>query len=91
METQRLSADEQANFFKSFVQVLVQKVQALVQKFNTFSIFFFCRIIQLLENLGCLRDRQSMHNCQDHLLMYPQSGPLYRFIPPHAQYIPAPP
>jgi len=84
METHRLSEDEQGNYFKSFVQ-------ALVQKFKLLSIFCFCRMIHLLEISGCIKNRRSMHYCQDHLLMFPQPGFSIKFTLSHLQHTAVPP
>ncbi|MBB5647661.1 HEPN domain-containing protein [Pedobacter cryoconitis] len=68
MEMHILSAaDQQANYFKTFVQSLVEKFQPL-------QIFCFAKTNLLSENTGCFRDQQNTHHCNYCLLMVTETS-----------------
>ncbi|WP_158797512.1 HEPN domain-containing protein [Pedobacter sp. L105] len=61
------SADQQANYFKSFVQCLVNQFQPL-------QLFCFSKTSVLTETNGCFKDQENAHRCNYCLLMVTESN-----------------
>lgn len=68
MEMHILSAaDQQANYFKTFVKSLVEKFQPL-------QLFCFAKTNLLSETNGCFRDQENTHHCNYCLLMVTETS-----------------